>query len=215
MGEQVAEMKTQAGHMAEQTGVLRGSVEAAQKSANAALAQIQAMKDRERARLVLRPKPLTEIEDNRHRLVAPRLEFEIENFGYSHAFDVAVEGRCEITTDSVAPPKGNVASYSVVGIVRTGEQVGRGSLAIVATDEMWENTIRPGASSLYAHLWGVLRYRDVFGDWHSPSFQYSNWIQGLGDLTQRYGSMVIPVMSMFGWEDESEPEEKPGEDKAN
>jgi hypothetical protein len=51
MRRQAALMKTEAGHMSDQTGILRDSVAAAQTSADAALAQIRLVKDKERARI--------------------------------------------------------------------------------------------------------------------------------------------------------------------
>lgn len=197
---QVATMETQSGHMTRQLSEMK-------RQADVMEGQIQTTKNRERARLILHPEPVTDIVTDEF-LSAQEVVLEIENVGYSHAFDVSIEGSCVITTSSSPADPPPVPHSSIIGVIRAGrEEVAKSGLWITASDEMWESVIKPGPGDLHLHLWGVMRYKDVFGDTHEKGFRYSQWIESIESDLAQTGATIYPVISHFGWEEKDQPNE--------
>jgi hypothetical protein len=162
----------------------------------AALRQIRDTKNRERARLALHPKTITEIVVND---LYPMIDLEIENVGYSHAFNLRIEARCEITASLTEPEGGEMQSVAV-SIVQVGGERSQTSIALSYDEEV----VCAGAKNLYAHLWGSGTYDDVYGDSYPLSFRYFMDIQRILELQQKNGIMILPVMALFGWEENPE-----------
>jgi hypothetical protein len=185
----------------------RKAAEGAKEAALAAKVQVDAIKSKERARLALHPRPIEFIEpDGGLQWVT----IDAENVGYSHAFNISIAARCEITMSESEPPD-QVKESGAISMVRAQELVRRYrddeekpefSVFISAADEIWKNVIRPGAKDLYAHLWGAVVYEDVFGDPHSIRFQYRFRIYSLGDADQSRAGIELPVSTVsvsLGW----------------
>ena len=92
-------IQAQAGHMETQTGILKDSVAAAQISANAAAAQIQLMKSKERARLEIKPGEIEAQGEESWQwwLVG---DIELSNLGQSNAYILRSGGEFIILNNS-------------------------------------------------------------------------------------------------------------------
>jgi hypothetical protein len=163
----------------EATRIALATAKAAQQSAYAANSQVEMIKRKERARLVVRahaePGPGFVIEDDQgHTIQALDVRIEIANEGETGAFNVSATGMylavpvrdsCDISSGfmldiptiirpatpgshivvSIDPVEGDIASISAAD----GEAIQRGSKAL--------------------HVFGIIRYDDVFDDrWGTP-----------------------------------------------
>jgi hypothetical protein len=171
---------------------------AALESANAANSQIQMMKDKERARLVLSPLPLVEIPID---FPWQDVQVAMMNLGATDAFNVRIMHRSEITFSEVEPERGELRT-AVVEVVRPSGDASKVALEITIFPQQWENTIIAGAKNLYVHLWGTVLYDDIFGDSHSLNFQYVFRIYQLNDVVERSDGryfQISPVSNVQGW----------------
>lgn len=167
-------MDKEIGHIESQTQILRDSVAAAQKSADAALAQIQMMKEKERARIQVTPRDFDIVQigenDNNHMVI------EFLNLGPTNAFNVRAEGDGRFTvkdfdsqelemTDLVLPPvlKPGIPETSWVPLWFDGR----------AGDE-----VRHMQAKTTIEMKGVIEYDDVFGEGHKSSFHFQMFVYG-------------------------------------
>ena len=178
------------------------AAEGAKLAAEAALAQIAAVKDKERARLTLHPKSIEDIEPD-----SPFLDvaIELENVGYSHAFNVRVDARCEITMAESEPVSNNRETV-MVHIIKAGQDRSTIMIPLEASKEIWDNVIHVGAKNLFAHLWGTVKYEDVFGDSRLVKFQYVFRIIELKANAQKDALRVSAVSIAWGWKKCPHPE---------
>lgn len=164
-------MKTQAGHMKDQTKILGESVAAAQTSADAAKSQIQMVKDKERAQL--------------------RIEFEKPNIMHSNLgkslsirYTVTLDGSTRATilqamiAARMSPPEEDrqcFAEMDIPRIILPGHTTISGYVQ-VSEDDVSHPPIRNEQviesfknSEAFIIVEGEIRYQDVFRDaWVSP-----------------------------------------------
>jgi hypothetical protein len=183
----------------------QAAAQGAKDAAGAAKVQIDALKSKERARLALHPGQLEFIDlDDPFQC----LTIDAENVGYSHAFNVGMAARCEITMSNSEPSPAEVKDVGTVNIIRAQEIIRRYrddeerpefNVLITAAEEMWKNVIHSGATDLYAHLWGIAMYEDVFGDSHKIGFQYRLKIHSLGNAVLPDTGTKLPISSKSAW----------------
>jgi hypothetical protein len=160
---------------------------AANDSAKAANAQIQAMKDRERARLGIRSIDVPEVfgpERILEGMCHLRVCAYVENLGHSKAFNVRVYGILDIVSDPESCPreKGFLQPFPQIidegprqhllklgGFGREFEDVASSGDAMAVSKEMIRE-IRDGKAFIQAS--GKLAYQDIFGDGHTIPFRF-------------------------------------------
>ncbi len=179
-------VKTQAGHMGEQTGILKDSVAAAKDSARAANDQIKMMKTKERARITFNPLPLTEISID---FPWQDIEIAVGNFGQTDAVNVLIRHECEITA-SDAEPERTEFSTAVIEIIRPSGDAIKVPLDITISEQMWKDKVIAGGRNLYAHLWGVILYEDIFSDPIRLVFNTFSEFINLGISSSATGSII-------------------------
>lgn len=179
----------------------RNAANGAQRAADGTLQQIQLIKDKERARLTLHPLPLTEIE----RVPWQWVEIRIENFGYTHALNVRIVGRCELTDSEEEPPDEGAKDSTALSIVRSNSEPAKVRLEMASSIQ---DEITPIVQGMYVHLWGAAVYEDIFSDTHSIRFQYVFKIFRLGDMRLKDEMEVLPISALsqlIGWKKCSHP----------
>jgi len=179
----------------------RKAAQGAQRAADASLAQIQFMKQKERARLALILRPFNQIEMDDS---LGEIEMQIGNFGSTHAFNVRYGAWCEVTKSEEEPfdpyPEDLVGA---VGIVRANAdpEIIRECIATRIGNE-----IKANARGLFVHLAGRVEYEDVFGDAHFIRFQYIRRIPRLSDPRKLDGAEVFQIVGLSGWKKCPHPE---------
>lgn len=106
LGKQTYEMGEQAAALRSSVDVARENAEAAKKSANAALQQIKAMKDRERARLVVRSMSIPELVPSLEEQKAIVVNVHVANEGATKAFNVRAYAMLDIVNNRNGGPYG-------------------------------------------------------------------------------------------------------------
>jgi hypothetical protein len=171
----------------EATGIALATAQAAQKSADAANAQIQFMKDKERARLVIRRLDIPEIYPPESILEGRRplkVRVSVENLGASRAFNVRAYGMFNILSNPNGGPHEvgflqdfppivdygkDVHPLSLGGFGREFEDFASTGDFISITDEMAQQ-LRNG--KIFIQASGLLVYEDVFGDTIEYPFRF-------------------------------------------
>jgi hypothetical protein len=193
---QRSEMNAQAGLMAQQLAEMKVANAAAEKSAEAALVQIRAMKDRERARLVIQPINTPEIgkpDPVGDRLRPLHVALIVGNDGLTKAFDVrayavvkVVDGKrggsFEIgfqqelpgtidNTDGGRRLRMTVTQFGMVGNVEYRSPL--------YADEETATLLREGQKFLQVS--GLLTFKDIFEDNHEVAFKHV-WVSQGDDI---------------------------------
>lgn len=147
----------------------RLSAEAAKSSAEAGLAQIQLMIDKERARVFVVPseEPMS-MQSNRD--YSGKQQFTILNVGATPAINVAVRYR-GIATDSEKEPQTSGGSQDRASV--------QDVIAANSKEDTWlafESAFRDGLvprAEYYIHVWGEATYNDVISsDLRTTRFRY-------------------------------------------
>jgi hypothetical protein len=160
-------MKTQAGYMERQTKILEDSVAAAQKSADAAIDQIEMMKRRERAQLSI-------------EFAEPEWTFNEEFGGYPIRFQVTLDGssRAGVIQSNILAYMGQTArtkraAWRDMGLPGkfTPDISPFEGHTLISTDEGWPETdVAAGKADLVENhnftvfVDGSIWYGDIFGD---------------------------------------------------
>lgn len=181
-------IQTQAAHMERQTIALEDSVAAAQKSADAALAQVEMMKSKERAQI-------------RIEFANLEIAFDKELGGYPIHFKVILDGttRAYILEDSIAAdipsyPMEDRKYWARMGLPNnfTPEMSPFEGYTLLRTNEfppeLEQDNMKIGLvleRKLSVRIHGAIRYRDIFGDsWllkiHRAWSHYSRMWAGAG-----------------------------------
>jgi hypothetical protein len=178
-------MGKQGYEMGEQAAALRSSAEAALISAKAAEAQIQATKERERARLVIRIIDAPEVSGPEVILdgMCPlRVCVYVENFGRSKAFNVRAYGILDIVSNATSKDhdQGFLQYFPQIidegpekhplrlgGLGREFEDVASSGDSLAISEEVVQQ-IRNGEAFVQAS--GMLTYEDIFGDGQNTPF---------------------------------------------
>lgn len=179
-------IKEQKIQMEKQTGILENSVAAAQTSADAAYEQIQMMKGKERARLVifapdkptlLNPRSISGYDEE---FLEAHINMSIINDGGTKAFNVRGEGSVEVSASAEPSkePSNRWEKMQIPEIVREmdAENPLRFTMRLADTGDIF----RIPSEYLFAipdntaFLWveGIIVYDDVFGDSHRTPFCY-------------------------------------------
>ncbi len=193
MKEQTGRMARQADLMSRQNVIAAASVRAAQTSANAAHAQITAMKNRERARLQIELIDLS-FEHGDGELPAQNVKWKLTLHGQSEAS--FVKGRIFACLDEPEKNEEYSGEYSLGGwpmselptILSTSERVYEGEAFIWIKDgygedvSYWnEQLLRKVRPARYIYCIGDVEYTDVFGDrWVLPFRRKWNFLPGGG-----------------------------------
>lgn len=196
------EIHTQARHMSRQADLLgRNNVitlataRAAEESAKAANAQIQMLKNQERARIAVKIFPIETLDlepDGKNSV-----KMEIENLGPSHAHNVRSSATARVVVkgfdrwdiddrDDLMLPK----------VIRADAPPIKTFLPFIFLDE-WLEEILEWKFKLIIELRGVIAYEDVFGDEHRTKFSYDLTVDKANPLLQ--GEVLWGVKSYFGW----------------
>jgi len=201
----------QSGHMERQTKILEDSVAAAQKSADAAIAQVDAAKRTQRAQL-------------RIEFADFDFGFDMDSKGYQVRFTVTLDGttRAYILSEAIIaytsglpPEKRSIRKQ--IGLPKnfTPEISPIGTYTLIQTDsgfpevetdvsKMW--AIRENKLFLFVN--GYVLYRDIFGDMWRLEFSqtWKNW-SSLGDAKAVGG--MWSAADMYGGYRHSKVEEQP------
>jgi hypothetical protein len=209
------EIHAQAEQMTFQTGVLEKSVAAAQKSADAAVVQLQAMKDKERARISVEILRLDTLEFGSG---SNRAMLKFNNFGYTHALNVRASGdaraiifedkRVQIgkvslpnfhayETPIFEPLPFEFDDMGIPSAILANAPPVETWLGFIFPEE-WEEEIlrRP---LLAIEVRGIIEYEDVFGDQHSTKFSYDMRIGKWGNVSPDGSAPIRPYSPFIRW----------------
>lgn len=181
-------MQTQAGHMERQTKILEDSVAAAHASANAATAQIQMMREKERARISIADLATApDFENPPYEVNGKKMRFmqswiKVHNNGPTHAYNVS--GRVFRTVES----PNTIASMNKRCVMTVPSVIRADTLdkpiELEALQGMFEEDIakvrdctEDGPQVLF--LLGEIIYEDVFGESHITPFNFRWEASGL------------------------------------
>jgi hypothetical protein len=183
-------IQIQAGHMERQTKALEDSVAAAQKSADAALAQVEAAKSTQRAQL-------------RIEFVEPEWIFSDEFGGYPISFRIILDGttRAYVLNDSIIAYIGNqpreLGAWMGMGIPRNftpemspfyGNTILRTAETIPQPETDDSKVMLAKTNKLTVFLNGSILYRDIFGEqWMLEIDRYWSPWSALGDVNAKRG----------------------------
>lgn len=207
-------METQAGQMEAQTKILKSSVSAAQTSADAALDQIESMKQKERGRLSIEPLSLVALEEE---VEHQKIEFSVSNFGSTLVSGVRVLSYCLLSGNDGSAERDDFKH--IPPRIGLNPDVLEEHLDGGRSDAFWIKVINPGESkratvplfwypegedvalvySVYIHIWGQVNYSDVFGEHHFFKYRYTFHLLGLKPLRDMDGLKQMPVVSVAKW----------------
>lgn len=167
-------MEKQAGYMKDQTKILRGSVAVAQTSADAAMAQIQLMKNRERGRLRIEfgPPDLVSYPDPDNGYELP---FTITLDGASHVYVTADSCFAAVRDSRKVPAKSDWwRGMGVSGTITPEDRIFKGTVTILTNEEPWAEPFTQDpdqqrvalvqADKLHIFVRVKIAYEDIFGD---------------------------------------------------
>jgi hypothetical protein len=184
-------------------------------AANAALRQIQLMKDKERARITVEVLPIETLEFSINH---NRVMLKFSNIGVTHAFNVYAEGdaraivlentelmkgflkkipRSFINKPEFEPPPLELEDLVVPTVLQSGASYGDTWVAFIFPEE-WQDAIllRP---QIAIEVRGEIRYQDVFGDNHSTKFSYDMRISKWGEVSREGSAPIRPYSPFSQW----------------
>ena len=184
-------------------------------AANAALKQIQLMKNKERARITVEVLPIETLEFGINH---NRVMLKFSNIGVTHAFNVYAEGdaraivlenielmkgflkkipRSFINKPEFEPPPLELEDLVVPTVLQSGASYGDTWVAFIFPEE-WQDAIllRP---QIAIEVRGEIRYQDVFGDNHSTKFSYDMRISKWGEVSREGSAPIRPYSPFSQW----------------
>ncbi|MHB1794673.1 MAG: hypothetical protein ACYCPO_06865 [Acidobacteriaceae bacterium] len=188
-------VKEQVNVMKIQTGILAESVAAATESANAANAQIRMVKDKERARISVKPLDF-------HGFKAGYTDdhaiwLNIENFGFTQALNVRATCDAFPIVDDIPPEVIEGNDLLVPDVIRPAVEPEKAvTLFFFGRDEI--KRLNPQTPNLVLRIVGSIGYDDVFSEHHITAFQYSLKIASLGNFD--FLNNQIPVVAPIEWQ---------------
>jgi hypothetical protein len=165
------DVHTQAGHMKDQTKILGDSVKVAQASADAANAQIRTMKDKERARLTVRPISEGFMKNLRQESSILHASVRIDHYGETDAFNLRGYFTVQRGDTIIHPWNSNIwGTMAIPSVMKAGD----GPLMPAYTDSQFlkQDFDDLLAEKLYLVFFGFVLYEDIFGDEHREDFDY-------------------------------------------
>jgi len=173
---------------------------AALESAKAANAQLQTMKDKERARLAVKVFRL----DTLHfgGVEWNTIKIEIENLGPTNAFNVRATGDANPIVEDITPLETEEENdLGLPTVIRPSPPVADTILQFFFPEEWFDQILmRP---KIRIELKGIIRYEDVFGDEHFTRFEYEMRIAKWGKLSPDNTATIHP---MSQWRKRDDPE---------
>ncbi|MGB6690901.1 MAG: hypothetical protein WBE76_23960 [Terracidiphilus sp.] len=187
--------------MKEQTEILRGSVAAAQASAQAAIDQIQMMKDRERARISVSISE-EEIEVGVNDFDA--IIINVTNDGPTSAFNVKAMGHAMSQQREELPFMGPMAMIplKIPSVIRANNEPTPVEITFYSSHDL--RGFHESAVPYFFHAAGVILYDDVFGVPWKTTFRYRQHVFGVRESAE---TKRVRVRSMQGWRKTPNPEE--------
>ena len=191
-------MEAQTVLIGKQTDILDKSVAAAQRSADAAFAQMRLMKDKERARLSV-------------SISADEFEVGVDDFdaiivkvandGLTSALNVIASGGAFGEPGENLPFMGQLQTLKLPGVLRSDQKPAAVEIVFVSRHDLREFS---GELPYYFHLSGLIEYQDVFGESHKTTFRYR-----LKVLTVQTSpdSKRVKIRTLLGWRKCGSPEE--------
>ncbi len=181
------EIHTQARHMSRQTDLLGrnnaitlATARAAEESAKAASAQIQMMKDRERARIHITPLDFEVIETTEPN----KIMIEFVNIGPTNAFDVRVEAGGKVTVHGLEQEQGEYTDLAIPTLLRPN--VAESSWVVCDFPQQWQLEVEDDRARITIELVGQIKYRDVFDTVHLEDFSYRMNVYGIENLPRDF-----------------------------
>jgi len=138
------------------------------KSASAALEQIQLIKEKERARIVvtvLRPDQIN------FGFIGNRIDIHIKNTGFSQAQNVTSEGKASVEVKGFDPAIGpDIEDLALPSVMRP-EEAPVETWVWFSIPEEWSEEIGIANPSITIRVRGTVQYEDIFGDRHATPFK--------------------------------------------
>ena len=204
--------------LAEQTGQTRKAAEGAQRAADAAFAQIELMKSKERSRLSISPLPLTAFGKDEPQEIG----FLVTNFGGTHATAVRIISNCEVNGFGGVPLDPQVVPRDgcILPDHLDGGKEGVSRIKVVRPDSpakltvplFWFPSIENVGKirNVYITVSGRVDYDDIFGAHYFFRFRYWFHLLEFDMSTLSPMSSKFPIVSVAKWsgyedDEESEP----------
>jgi hypothetical protein len=169
------------------------SAMAAGESAKAANDQIKIMKQKERARLsVSKPAEIKSLDVEVFGINF--VTVEIENLGYTRAFNVSVRADADITESNDPKVFEELRSVTVSNVIKPdSDPVTADSMFVIVYDTEKRDQNKP---NLFIHVQGKIQYEDVFEETHFTTFRYMMTI----DRCHPAPADKVTIKSYSGWQ---------------
>jgi hypothetical protein len=171
---QASVMEFQAGQMVNQTLSIQSSVSAAQASADAANSQIKLMKDKERARIQVKPIDFDTVYLDENKSNYMTIEFL--NLGPTHALNVRAEGDGWFTVKDFDPQEFELTDLVLPPVLRPNSP--ETSWVPLVFEGKAGEEVRNMKAKIFIEMMGSVEYEDVFGESHKTTFHYRMFVYG-------------------------------------
>jgi hypothetical protein len=192
MRRSLSTMRRQSALMEKQTEILDKSVAAAKTSADAANAQIQMVKDKERARVSVSMSDKEFV--LRRTYFFDKMTIKIANDGTTSAFNVKAKGHVTGQPSDNLPSMWIFLPLVVPNVIRANNEPIEADVFFLEplSFKDMENSEIP----YFLHVGGVVEYEDVFGDSHKTTFRYRLRVSVVDPIP---GTESLKVKSFFEW----------------
>ena len=155
------------------------AAEAALESAKAANAQIKMMKDKERARIQIKPANLDTVDADEPNNIA----LDFLNIGPTNAYGVTVDAGGRIVVTGLDPEEGEYTDLAVSSLLKP--DIPDSSWVVCRFPKNWEDEVLYAKAKIRIEVRGQIRYEDVFGDSHTEEFFFRMNVYGLSQMPNR------------------------------
>jgi hypothetical protein len=193
------EIHSQARHMSRQADLMSrnnvitlATVRAAQESARVANAQIQMVKDKERARISVSVS-IQEFEVN-PAYSFDAIPIEIANDGTTSAFGVRAQGNIFGQPGDNVPHMGSFIPITIPDVIRADNAPTQAEIILVQDINFTGFDESP--LPYFFHIGGIVEYKDVFGESHQTTFRFRLQISTVNPIPD---SKSVMVKSISGW----------------
>jgi hypothetical protein len=165
---------------------------AADKSAKAALDQIQMVKDKERARISV------SVPDDKFE-ISPAYSFDaitikIANDGTTSAFNVIAKAEIFGHPSEDLPPMRPFIPLTIPSVIRANSPPTHAQVILVQDFDM--KSLEESPIPYFFHIGGIVEYDDVFGQSHETTFRYRLKVNGVLQIPD---SENVKIRSWGGW----------------
>jgi hypothetical protein len=186
------------GAITQQTSLLKDSVAAAKSSADAAIAQIELMKNRERARLSVF---MSEDEFEVGVDDFDGITIGISNDGLTSALNVNGTGEAFGEPGENLPYMAIQQTLNLPNVFRANEEPTAAEMTVFCQHDLREFT---GELPYYFHVSGLIQYQDVFGESHKTTFRYRLKVLAVRTSPD---SKRVKIRTLLGWRKCGPPED--------